>query len=234
MIHHGVVQIAATTRPGSEVHEQPGLNGYVRIVAELLLEDLVTPGLEPALLPVLEHPLVRCPIFRGLGVSDNIIFLHPRDAPLRIGIDPIELTRHAADEEVVIDVEPLVIKQVGQELCSLDDLLVPGGLLVDSLHEHNTLIVDRQRRAQVQSFQPIGPLVIDLDTARGAIGERGCGCRGCCRGCRCHCSFSLRRVDACSVVESRARHLTENIARASMPPEMFRALKPFCSRIRVA
>ena len=87
VVDPGVVQVAAATRPGHELRDEAGLVDRVRIKAVLLDEDLVGPRPQRPLVPVLERPLVRLAVFRGLRLLDGLLFLHPLDVPFRIRVD---------------------------------------------------------------------------------------------------------------------------------------------------
>ena len=142
VVNPGVVKVASATRPVKETNDEAGIIGRVRIKTILLFEDLKRAGLQRTLVPVIERPLVCLPVFRGLRLLNGLLFLHPIHVPFRIRVDAVDGARHAAHEEVVVDVELLPLKQGCHELGPTDDLLVACGGLVNLLHDPDPLKID--------------------------------------------------------------------------------------------
>ncbi len=213
-----VVQVAAAARPGHELRDEARLVDGVRIEAVLLDEDLVGPRPQRPLVPVLERPLVRLPVFRGLRLLDGLLFLHPLHVPFRIRVDGVDAARHAADDEVLVDVQLLPLDQLGEELGPADDLLVAGGALVDLRHDPDPLAVDLLGRAHVLLLQPVDPIGIDLDPTAGIP------CHSC-RGHRPLSCFLMWCGDWCSL-----RSVSVRASRRVTPPGAIApACRPRCS-----
>ncbi len=130
VIDPGVVQVASATRPVKETHDETGVKGRGRIESIPLLEDLKRARLQRTFFPVIERPLVRFPVLRGLRLLNRILFLHPIHVPFRIRVDAVDGARHAAHEEIVVDVQLFPLKQGCHEFGPADDLLVANGVFV--------------------------------------------------------------------------------------------------------
>ena len=169
VIDLGIVQVAAATRPAEELSDEACVIDRVWIKTIPLLEDLKRPRLQRTLVPVLERPLVRLPVLRGLRLLNGILFFHPIHVPFRIRVDAVDGAGHATHEEVVIDVQLLPLKQGGHELGSSEDLLVASGVLVNLCHDPDPLKINLRRRAPELFFQSIDPCIIGLDLCCGTL-----------------------------------------------------------------
>ena len=169
VVNPGVVQVAAAARPVKETDDKARIIGRAWIKSILLFEDLQRAGLQRALVPVIERPLVYPLVFRILALLNGIVFFHPIDVPFRIRVDAIDGAGHAAHKAVVVDVELFPLQQGGHELGATHDILVALSVRVNLLHDPDPLEIDLRFGAPELFFQSVDTCLVGFYLSCGTF-----------------------------------------------------------------